>query len=944
MANIETFSLPPKENMIKRIAEYLISQNKDNADYSRVTVIFPNKRPKHFLLKYMNERIGKSFFPPHVLSMDEFIEQTFERIFPESKNISVIESVYIIYELFHKFRDFIDDFEQKNLFIDFEKFYPFGTKIFESFEELYIENVSAQRLKEYESWINFYSSLSKIYDEFYLILEKEKLSTRAYKYRKVSEQFRLDTLQKVDLLLLCGFFALTKTEKKIIENIKNFFEKEQLSGQFCQWFYHTDISQEDGPNIRIYECPDRHGQVYTIGNILEKNLINEETVIVLPSEDLLFPILRQGLAFLDGHEYNISMGYHVVRTPLWSFFEDLSKMLNSFTYEERGRYLFPVSEYLQFVLHPYVKNIVFEDDPTVTRILFHSLESYISEKGITLILDELESNILDKALIEIDGLKKYDFNHLKRHIKNIHDTLIRPFLSILNVGDFSKKCLEALNFIYLKSTAKYHPLFFPFYNTVVNKIEELSNSLLKNLKLNDFSGYFNLLKNYVREVRTPFEGIPVRGLQILGFLETRNLRFKNVFFLDLNEEIFPPLYEDYVLPLRVREALGLPIFKDREKLIEYYFRTLINGAEQVHLFYVRDEKSEKSRFIEKLIWEREKFFQKIDRQSVHYRVNLSADKPKEIKKEKRHIEFLKNLPYSPSSIDMYLKCPLKFYYSYFLGLKDKEELEIDSAQVGRIVHSVLASFFQGLKNVEKLTKQQMKTDLIESITDEEFKERFGSYISGSLYLVKEQIIRRVREVLEKYYSNIISNYSLRVLGVEEPFNVVFEGIKLSGRIDIIEKRNDKIFLVDFKTSGRRENYLIKIDKLPEIIKFYNNELSSGKTCYLTHLFSKSISSIQMPIYLLGFSKEKNISLNNLVGIYLLIGKPRIDEGIEINPLEKFMSLENAMEKIELTLKTIINELFNPDIPFYPTKNFKENCQYCEFRTNCGTLWIKDRLI
>lgn len=939
---METFSLSPKENMVEKIAEYLISRNKDNSDYSRITIIFPNKRPKHFLLKYMKDKIGKSFFPPHVLSMDEFIEQAFEKIFPEFKNLSVIESVYVIYELFQKFRDFIEEFEQKNLFSDFEKFYPFGIRIFEAFEELYIENVSAQKLKEYESLINFYSSLSKIYNEFYLMLEKEKLATRAFKYRKVAEKLKFDILPKVDLFLLCGFFGLTKAEQKTIENIKNIFEKEQTSGCFCLWIYDNSLSEENKPLIKIYECPDRHGQVYTISNILERKSINEETVVVMPSEDLLFPILKQGLSFLEEEEYNISMGYPVIRTPIWSFFEALSKMLNSLIHEEKGKYLFPVSEYLQFVLHPYVKNIMLEDDPTVTRILFHSLESYLSEEGITVILDELEDNILDKVFNKIDGLKKYELTHLKKHIKKIHDTLIRPFFNISNVRDFSEKCIRLLNFIYSKSTAKYHTLFFPFYNTMVNKIEELANSLLKNINFPDFSGYFNLLKNYIRNIRTPFEGIPIKGLQILGFLETRNLNFKNVFFLDLNEEIFPPIYEDYVLPLKVREALGLPTFKDREKLIEYYFRTLINGAEQVHLFYVRDEKREKSRFIEKLIWEIEKKSQKINKQIVHYRVNLSADKPKEIKKEKKHIDFLKNLSYSPSSIDMYLKCPLKFYYSYFLGLKDKEETEIDSAQVGRIVHSVLASFFEGLKNIKKLNNHHLKIDLIKKITDEEFKKRYGDYISGSLYLIKEQIIKRVIEVLEKYYSNIISNYSLKILGVEEPLNTIFEEIKISGRIDIIEERSEKIFLIDYKTSGKKDNYRIKIDKLPEILDFYKSELRAGKTCYLTHLLSKSILSLQIPIYLLGFSREKNIPLNNLVGIYLLIGKSKIDNDIEFNPLEKSLSLENAMDIMQSILKSIINELVNLDIPFYPTKNFKENCQYCDFRTICGTLWIKSR--
>jgi len=63
----------------------------------------------------------------------------------------------------------------------------------------------------------------------------------------------------------------------------------------------------------------------------------------------------------------------------------------------------------------------------------------------------------------------------------------------------------------------------------------------------------------------------LNGLQILGFLETRNIKFKKVIFLDLNEGVFPNLSEDYLLPYRIRKILGLPTYHDREKLIYYYF-------------------------------------------------------------------------------------------------------------------------------------------------------------------------------------------------------------------------------------------------------------------------------------------------------------------------------------------------------------------------------------
>ncbi|MCX7914644.1 MAG: hypothetical protein N2511_08705, partial [Thermodesulfovibrionales bacterium] len=85
----------------------------------------------------------------------------------------------------------------------------------------------------------------------------------------------------------------------------------------------------------------------------------------------------------------------------------------------------------------------------------------------------------------------------------------------------------------------------------------------------------------------------------------------------------------------------------------------------------------------------------------------------------------------------------------------------------------------------------------------------------------------------------------------------------------IEERSDRIFIIDYKTSSKKENYKINIDKLSEIIDNYKYQIKLDKTSYFTYLIGNNISSLQMPIYLLGFSKAKNVSLDKLVGLYLL---------------------------------------------------------------------------
>lgn len=929
--------ISPKENMIEKIAEYIISCNSIDLDYSEATVVFPNKRPKYFLLKYLGEKISKPFFPPHIISMDEFIDETFALISPDYKNLTIIESVYLLFEIFQKYPDFAEEIENRDLLNDFESFFPFGLKIFECFEELKIEDVQSQIFKYYESLISFYAFLSKVYEEFYSTLETKKFSTRAFKYWRVSKDLNPHLLSRTKRFLLCGFHGLTKTEKEIIAKINDFFEKQYNSEAFSQWQYFDEQNLSHKPHIEIIESPDRHGQIFMLNHLLSDNILEEKTLIVLPSEDLLFPLLKNVISRFEEDKYNISMGYPIIRTPLWSLFETISNFLYSMFEYEKNKYLIPVREYLKFILHPYVKNIFFEKDSTVTRILFHSIEDYLTEQEAAgVLLEDMEEIIIEKVYSQTEELKKYSLFSLKKHIKKIHQVFIRDFFQIKDLKDFSYKCINILKYIYERSTASYHLLFFPFYSNMVNILEEISNSLLSAVQFKDLSGYFNLLKNYLRSIRTPFEGIPLRGLQVLGFLETRNLSFKNIFFLDLNEEIFPPLYEDYILPLRVREALGLPTSRDREKLIEYYFRTLINGADKVYLFYVEDGKRERSRFIEKIIWDREKNLETITVKKIHYRMSLSAQKPTDIKKEEHHLNFLKDFLFSPSSIDVYLKCPIKFYYQYILGLREKKTKEVDAAEIGSIVHEVLAKFFRRFLNRKKISKRDLDIDLIRKITEEEFTRKYGNFISGSLFLIREQIIKRVSEIIQNYYGEVISKNDLSILAIEEPFILNLTNFSITGKIDIVEKRCEKTFVIDYKTSGRKDDYKIKIEKIPEIIEWYKNE---KKEEYLSNLLSGVIASLQIPIYLLAISKQKSIPLDELVGIYLLIGKAYIDEEIEFNPFKNFSTIENPLEILTGVLEILIEEIKNPNIPFYATKNFERNCLYCEFQKICGTQWV-----
>ena len=149
------------------------------------------------------------------------------------------------------------------------------------------------------------------------------------------------------------------------------------------------------------------------------------------------------------------------------------------------------------------------------------------------------------------------------------------------------------------------------------------------------------------------------------------MRFERVYLLDANEDVLPDTRkEETLLPFGVREMLGLPTYIDRDMLSAYYFETLVKGSGEVHLFFIENERKEKSRFVERLLWERQKRDGAATARgyvkSVSYRLSLENKEPDPIPKTPSMAAFLRDRPYDATSLDVYLNCPVQFYYRYVL--------------------------------------------------------------------------------------------------------------------------------------------------------------------------------------------------------------------------------------------------------------------------------------
>ena len=222
-----------------------------------------------------------------------------------------------------------------------------------------------------------------------------------------------------------------------------------------------------------------------------------------------------------------------------------------------------------------------------------------------------------------------------------------------------------------------------------------------------------MLLELVRAERVPFEADPLTGLQVLGMLETRLLRFSRVFLVDVTDDRLPgaPIRSP-LLPDSLRALLGLPDTRNREQLAAYTFHRLIAGADEVWLYWQEgvetsglfDGKKQRSRLVEELIWQEEQARgqrlkpgrEPLRTAALDVRPPVGVRKvvPKTPAIREQIAASLKH-PLSATKLDAYLTCPLRYYYERLCAIAPIDEVneDDDPAAVGVLLHNVLRDFY-----------------------------------------------------------------------------------------------------------------------------------------------------------------------------------------------------------------------------------------------------------
>lgn len=908
-----------EKNFIKELADYTEKNFiKHGSDMSKIAFVFGGKRPALFMKKELSTRLGRGFFPPRFFSADEFVEYTLSKKKGFSK-VRDLDASFIIYKLAQKIApDILKGRES------FSQFLGWAQEVLKFIEAADQEDIQVKSLEniQFKAEIGYdvpeninklLESIIALRSAFHSKLEEKNEFSRGLMYLKASEYIDKADFSEFDVIAFCGFFYLHNTENRIIKSLCDSKKAVFISqGKPGEW-----AAQAKEDNISIYAGFDAHSQACLAREIIKKTKNLDKTVVVLPDSQNLIPLLSELASCVK--DFNVSMGYPLNRSSLYSLFECIFKAQEM---RDNGKYY--SKDYLNALTHPLIKGLKLFQNQSAARVVIHKIEEAIlgiertSLSGSLFIKpSQVEDSVelLDMALESALAMGiAANRDEIKNVIKRLNRILFIAWESIDNFYDFSQALEVLMDELAGKSFLGSYPLNLKMAEKIFSIKEELENASFKDEAFPQ-DDIFKIFRAKLNAEKISFTGSPLKGLQVLGLFETRSLNFENVIIMDVNESVLPSLkiYEP-LIPREVMIGLGLNRLEKDEEIQRYHFRRLIESAKNVHLIYQDTPEKEKSRFIEEIIWQKEKALKKIKTVQIP-RASFSVKvmpKKIEIEKNAQVVNFLKSLEYSASSINTYLHCPLKFYYQYVLGLKEKEDLldEPEGADIGTFIHELFEKTFGVFLGKRPVIDAEFK-DMFFKALDKKFENEFKKKLKSDAFLVKEILDVRLERFLESESKRQVR----RILSLEKTFKGrlklacgEFAVKAIVDRIDMLD--NESLLVIDYKTGSSDIMPSSNVEKIK----------SAG---FSREAAKNSVKSFQLPIYLHLVSGAAEFKGREANAALYFIKEPGIEE-LKGSLMDVYMQ----------ALDGVMSGLLNPDTPFKADLSSQQNCSYCPFFYLC----------
>jgi hypothetical protein len=921
-------------SFLSKLAEELLNNNSSSLHLTNI--VLPNKRAKIFLIEELKRQSSTTFLAPKIISIEMLIE--------EISQLRTLDNIELLFEFYIVYLENTEKSKQQ----DFEKFSSWAVTLIQDFNEIdrylikqteiFSYLLDIERIKHWtpnvnnqskliENHLDFWKLMPFYYQKFTEHLLNKKVGYQGLLYRKASENcLAFAKKTEVTTFVFAGFNALNASEETIIKcllehnkasvfwDIDAVFLKDEFhdAGLFLRriknsWKHFethpfnwiTDAFSSD-KNIEVIGTPKSIGQAKIAGKIIEKivfeNKSLENTAIVISEENILIPVLNA--LPVEVENLNITMGYPSKNNPAQILIYKLFQLHLNAQNRNKKQSVFYYKEVLEILNNPLI----------VSSIQANEVVKIIKNSNLTFIT----SNRLSELFFKYDLLN----NELVQHLF---------FDWNVSVNEILEKLKSILIYIktHLSNQNEQDKVTKAFVFSIYNVVLKITNYYESYKNIENLEILFTIYKQVIDQAQVSFEGEPLKGLQIMGILESRVLDFENVIITSLNEGKLPGgKSNNSFIPYDVKLEKGLPTYKERDAIFTYHFYRLLQRAKNIYLLYNTHSEGidagEKSRFITQLEIEhlpnhnfKKVFYNAIKPDTIYQPIEVIKTQPILDRLE----EIATGKGFSPSSLTNYLRNPIQFYYQRILGVSDNEEVEENVAlnTLGTIIHEVLEKMyapFEG-KNIQiQVSDIDVMIQNIEVITIEKFKDVYkeGEIKKGKNLIAFEVAKRNIYNFLIQEKQNIEIGDELFILSLEKEHsaeivhpNLPFP-IRIAGKVDRIELRNNTIRIIDYKT-GKVEGNKLKIDTFEGVTLDLANDKIIQLLCYALMFQENSLKE--------NYNVEVGIfSFKNMKAGFLpfTFGKGR---GV----IGETVITTDFLEKFKEELVILIQEILNPAVPF-----------------------------
>lgn len=923
---------------LDKIATRLLSKFPNGME--GVSVVLPSKRAVVFLKHYLSQKIDKPIFLPEFYSIEEFTEQL--------SGLKVLDNISLQFRLYQTYLN--NPPKQADSFDDFLKW---SNVLLHDFNEIDRNLVDAKSIytslknvKELESWsvedwsllednltkmqsdyISFFEGMLVWYNNFKMNLLSDNLAFQGMAYKQAAEKISSINI-KWDKVWFVGLNALTKSEQEIVE----FLKKENIARVFwdADKFYYENELHEAGGFLRdqrerwseinfngvgdcfnqpknsfnLIACPKNITQAKVTAEVIQSysksDLDDSNTAIVLADEALLYPVLHNLPATIK--QLNVTMGSPLKNTILFSFVESLFKMqIHAKKYAYKSFYY---KDVIAVIEHPYFSKLANNEDVL-------SFKRFIIKDNI--------------VFIRKSNIEKY-FKSSK---------CVKKFFKLWNNAD---DCLEILNILIEELKIELIGCKASVESEVLSTFYKSITILQKLIAENNFEMELKTLhivmQQLVSKETIPFKGEPLKGVQLMGILESRTLDFKNVIMLSVNEGKLPKGKSvNSFIPYDMKKYFKLPTYSESDAVFSYHFYRLLQRAENISLIYNSETddfgSGEKSRFITQLLSEYEGEIKELVFQGNDIEISQASFITVENIGLESEIKSWAEKGVSPSAINKYNNCSLQFYYHYLAKIRVDDEVDeyVDASTMGTAIHDALdANYPNGI-----LTEKFIKDHTVKILND--ISANFSSALTeqgmqeGKNYL-SLQIAQKITKdflSLERRLINkaLADGKQINIIGkeVELKHLINVDGIdfNLIGKADRVDLEGDILRIIDYKT-GKVEQGEVSFAEYDEIA-------DNPKKAKAFQLLMYAYLYLKMnPQYL-----DKNVVAGNFSFKNLRNGLIKISR--KINKKNELLFITaNVLDEFESQLEVILTQIHNND--FVQTVDLKA-CEWCDYKSICN---------